>query len=294
MAVQESNVLRVDGVSALRHLVNSIFGFWEGTRKLMAVYTAYFDDSGHENQKYLVCAGHVIDVEEPEKFDRGWLEAISPLTFLHTKDFVGGYGQYAEWKGRGPEKREILCRAAKFIGQKAFQTFSVVLAMDDYERLNRESAFSESLARPFALCARFASVQLQDWNRQNERIKMVFEQREEGEGDVVDIFARDGLPRPSFEEKKLTPLQAADLLAWAYDSKYSRPDAYQRIGREIIGEIPAALHTHDFISYPDLVRITKRVAGIAGFDIPERPPAKPIAFHNARKRDRLPYKRPKP
>ena len=259
----------------------------------MAIYTAYFDDSGHEDRDYLVCAGHVIDVEEPEQFDNGWLEAIAPLPNLHTKDFVGGYGEYAAWKGRGKEKHEILCRAANFVGQKAFQTFSVVLSMEDYERLNKEYAFSESIARPFALCARFASVQLQHWNRQSERIKMVFEARPEGEGDVVDIFARDGLPRPSFEDKKLTPLQAADLLAWAYDSRYSRPDSYRRIGHDIIGEISAALHTHDLISYPDLVRLTKQVTGVAGFEIPRRPADKPIAFHNARKRDRLMYKRPR-
>jgi hypothetical protein len=273
-----------------QHLVNSISGVWGSGKKLMALYTGYFDDSGSECNEYLSCCGLVIDVERPEVLDAAWLEAINPLQQLHTADLVSGNGAFMEWKGRYEEKSLLLMKAAKTISALSFQTFSSVIAMEDYRAVDKELAFSEFLAYPFALCARFCDIQLRRWAKRNDIqdvIEIVFEQRT-GSGEVVEVFTRDGIPIPSFKSKSLTPLQAADLLAWLQNGKLAKSDNYARVdGNGVIAEISATLHTHDLVSRTELLAICRRMKTIAGVVVPDRKDlSKPVAFHSSKKRNR--------
>jgi len=46
----------------------------------MAMYSAYFDESGHpDDSRYLVVAGAVADVDQWVHFEREWISALAPL-----------------------------------------------------------------------------------------------------------------------------------------------------------------------------------------------------------------------
>jgi Protein of unknown function (DUF3800) len=286
----ESCVLvRTDGglYSPLKHLVHSIWGYWSGGRKLMAFYTGYFDESGHEAADIFVIGGLVLDVEDPSIFESEWRTAISPLTFLHTADFIGGHGKFEKWNYLGLDgKRALLERAAQVIAKHSFQTFSVSLDMDAYKRINDERIFAEAIGKPYSLCARFASVQMRHWSQPNsipERVKLVFEKRQGFQGEIASVFERDNLDVPAFEGKEVLPLQAADLIAWLYQGKITKSKRFDQM-KSVYRQLPRILHTHDSLGYRKLLEISQRVPRNIVHTRAERDA--PVVFHSDPKRVR--------
>jgi hypothetical protein len=276
-----------EGYSAFQHLVLGLHNAWGKHQKLMAIYSAYFDESGHETSDIFGCGGLVIDAEDPLAFDSAWKQAIHPLTYLHTADFIAGRKDFSEWHGKTSEKIDILSRAVKIISDVSFQTLSCVLLMDDYRRADQKIHFSESIAYPFALCARFCSVQVNHWAARNSipgPVKLYFEDRPEGLGEVMEVFKRDEIPTPNFESKTTLPTQAADLIAWASCAKVLNSPAWSYY-KEAFSGLPACLHTHDIISYDTLLQIARNARNISGLEIPFRPSANDVfAFHSSGKR----------
>jgi Protein of unknown function (DUF3800) len=259
---------------------------------LFTDYTGYFDDSGHETRDFLVCGGLVIDVSDPHVFENDWHQAIAPLPYLHTTDYIAGDRDFKAWKNTGLTlKRELLSRAAGIIAKHALQMFSAALVMVDYRRINDETVFSEVVAHPFTLCARFASVQVGHWAKfhaMNERIKLVFEQRK-GKGDIDAVFERDGLELPSFESKNVCALQAADLIAWTYQGKATNSLNYERIGKSIDSILIKSLHTLDTIRYQDMQRILR--LGTQGQDMRRSAMVQQVAFEPTPKNVRSKFRR---
>jgi hypothetical protein len=261
-----------DYANGMSHYIKSIWSWWRGEpRKLMAMftdYTGYFDDSGHETSNFLVCGGLVLDVSDPNAFENDWHQAIAPLPYLHTTDYIAGDRDFKDWKNAGLAlKCHLLKKAARVIAKHALQTFSATLVMADYERINDEMVFSEVIAHPFSYCARFAAVQVSHWAKfhaMNERIKLIFERRT-GQGEVDAVFERDKIEPPSFEGKNVCGLQAADLVAWIYQGKAANSVNYNRIGKVVAQELVSSLHVNDILGYQDMCRTLR--LGIQGEDM---------------------------
>jgi len=283
------------------YYVRSVWSWWRGERrKLMALftdYTGYFDESGHETHDFLVCGGLILDVGDAYKenaFETEWHEAIAPLPYLHTTDYIAGNGDFKAHKNTGLYgKRILLTKAARVISKYALQTFSAALTMSDYRRINDETVFSEVVAYPFSYCARFASVQVRHWAKahaMNERIKLIFECRAEGEGEVKDVFKRDRVDPPWFADKNVSGLQAADLIAWTYQGKATNSLNYGRIGKDVEGSLIASLHTPDTICYQDMRRTLR--LGVRGEDMTRTVMKSGIAFRQTPKNTRSKFKKP--
>jgi hypothetical protein len=59
----------------------------------MAMYSAYFDESGHpDDSAYVVVAGAIADVDQWVHFEREWKEALAPLntSVFHAVDLEAG------------------------------------------------------------------------------------------------------------------------------------------------------------------------------------------------------------
>jgi hypothetical protein len=257
----------------------------------MALYTGYFDESGHESADLLLLGGLVIDVENIREFDAAWLTAIAPLPALHMKDLVTGNAEYFVWKGRYEEKAAIVSAVAEVISRFSHQTFSAALWMEDYVRANLELKISEAAGHPFAVCARLADVQLNQWARRHkvtDRIKIVFEKRPSGMGETVDSFQRDELPVPAWEGKEVCALQAADYIAWMRNGKIRKSKNYERFAGS---EPSSVLHTHDWFGYNDIMDIAGRIAEINSRPIPLRSDDTQVVYHDKPKRVRVPFRR---
>jgi Protein of unknown function (DUF3800) len=273
----------------LKHLVNSLG--WSGTPKRMAFYSGYFDESGGENTPIFVLAGFVMDVEDPAPFERQWTDAISPLSWLHTSEFMAGRNEFYQWNHLGLNgKGRVLQSTAKVIAQHATQTFSIALGMEAYRSFDREYVFSEAIAHPYSLCARFASVQVGQWSRAHgmaNRIRMVFDARStEDKIETISVFDRDGLPNPVFEDTQNAAMQAADLLAWLYHVKINKTQRYAQLSH-VYAELNQSLHTHDVLDEATFERISDQQQK----KIPKRSDMTgKVRFHNDLDRSRKGFK----
>ena len=69
--------------SHIEHLARSLWlGRFDWSNR-MAMYSAFFDESGHpDDGTYLVVAGCVADVEQWVHFEREWKDALSPWALM--------------------------------------------------------------------------------------------------------------------------------------------------------------------------------------------------------------------
>jgi hypothetical protein len=222
----------------------------------MAFYSGYFDESGHETNPLFVFGGLVLDIEDPREFESDWKAAINPLPMLHTSQFLTGGEGFEQWNGKGLVwKQSLLQRAAKVIARHALGTFSTALSMDSFRTISNEGvgddpSFDRAVAYPYALCARFSTVQIRHWSLPNgisERVKIVLENRnDEDVREVTRVFLRDKLDIPTFEDKSVLPLQAADLIAVMCARKIMQKPNFIQV-QPAYEELYQILHTKDFL-----------------------------------------------
>lgn len=94
----------------------------------MAMYSAYFDESGHPNNgTFMVVAGCVAEVDQWVHFEREWLEALAPLdtNIFHTNEFENRNPPFDKLTSREADDLfdklvGIICRRVKRIFPKFF------------------------------------------------------------------------------------------------------------------------------------------------------------------------------
>jgi Protein of unknown function (DUF3800) len=218
----------------------------------MAFYTGYFDESESEAGPFFVFGGLVLDVEAKQEFEREWKAAIQPLPMLHTSPFLAGGKGFEHWNSNGLTwKQELLKKAACVVEKHALWTFAIALDMDSFRDLSARENFDEFVAYPYALCARYSAVLVhRHWSERNgipERVKLVFEDRsKEDVKEVVRVFSRDQLDIPSFEDKTVLPLQAADLIAVIHARKIMRKPSFSQV-EPVYGELNQMLHSTEYL-----------------------------------------------
>jgi len=287
--------------SPLYHLACSVPSFWKGHRKLMGIYTGYFDESGDEEQPDFVMGGIVLDAENAADFDRDWRNAIKELPvlngqpFLHTADFVSGNRQYdPDWKGRYDDKLMILSSAARVINRHSVQVITSALDMEDYREFDARWKLSEAVGHPYAVAAQIAFEHMTLWAKRNSvltPIKMVLEDRD-GIGDVIEMFKIMGHPLPSAESKGLPQLQAADYVAWMRLKRYHPSSPYERV-KASWNEINKWLYIDQPYGLSELIRVVLRLSDQhPDISFPQRDDDRTvITYNNNRKRPRRPFKR---
>jgi hypothetical protein len=270
----------------------------------MGIYTGYFDESSHEDDRYLVMGGIILDADNAADFDSEWRSAIKLLPllngepFLHTADFVSGNEQYrADWKGRYDEKRAILSDAARVIGRHSLQVISCVLYMEDYRALDSIFKLSETLGHPYTMATRVAYQHMQAWAARNsitDPIKMVLEARN-GTGDLVEMFRINGHPIPSAEGKGLPQLQAADYIAWMRLKRYWPNPSYEQV-KASWSEINQVLYTDQTFGCSDMISTLRKAAEQhPDIPFPRRTDDLTLVTYNSNfKSPRRPFNRPAP
>ncbi len=179
--------------------------------------TLYCDVSGKE--KALVTAGFVSTVDEWRLFDRKWTELLQEFGVerFHMREFAHSVGQFAEWKGC-EDRRKSFC--SKLIDQICDHTkywLGACVLLEDYRKVDAEYQLHEQFW-PITLSGRACIDLAEDWRQAQHRgsdpIKWVFEHGDEHWGQLSERIYQDTGVRPLPGSKDLTPLQAADLVAW--------------------------------------------------------------------------------
>jgi Protein of unknown function (DUF3800) len=183
---------------------------------IMTEYAAYFDDSGHpDDRELVVVAGFIAKEEQWLIFEREWKAIIKPLGIrvFHMVDFESS----AKWSRS--EKDVILNKLISLIRTRTGFHISNAVLMNDYRKINGEYVLEEAIGTPYALTGRTVAKDINSWKRhylkKHDHLLVFFEDGTKHKGDFMEAMKRDKLPCPAFVDKKeAVSVQAADLFAW--------------------------------------------------------------------------------
>jgi hypothetical protein len=224
------------GYSPLVHLAKSIWlsGFSEDNLFVMLHdLTAYFDDAGGADHGFTVVSGWVSTVANWKRFDIDWrlLLAHYDLPYFSMKECAQFKGPFDKWEGINQGTRSSFLRdAADVIKSYVLYGFGSVIQHKEFDAVNRRYTLKEYVGSPYALAGRICTKHVRRWGLKNgyERWKLafVFDKGTPKSGTLAKLMEREGLGNPIFlspldtfhegklVQKGLTPLQAADFLAY--------------------------------------------------------------------------------
>jgi hypothetical protein len=182
---------------------------------------SYFDDSSDEKMAAYVCAGGILEDEfKIAALEARWHEATKTLRKpFRSAECEAQRGQFATWK-----KKDCDALMAKLVGLMSdgflsVGAFGTVIPIPLYK-----SFFPNSRREaPYLLAVRLTIIEMARLaSRNKERIQLWFE---EGpyQGKIAEAYRglkhhkswkeRESLDQISFGDKRMIPLQAADLVA---------------------------------------------------------------------------------
>lgn len=217
--------------NAFEHLCRSIIPNQNGKR-LMAMFTVYFDESGtHSESKAVVVAGYIATVEQWDEFEREWRAMLDAehLTMFHRKDLENFRGEFQEKYGWDPTRRERVVKLAQGIIKRRVNVgFCSAVLKRDYDEIVTGEMRKYYGRHYYTFCINDALRLVSNWIRKFSRtdpIHYVFEAGAEGRGEVDARFEeinsdeklRDLYKLASWtfaDKRNLVQLQAADVIAY--------------------------------------------------------------------------------
>jgi len=232
--------------------------------------TAYFDES--ESGQVLTLAGYLASVQQWSRFQREWKKALAEfqLPYFHMREYAHSKKAFAGWE-RDPRRDPLMKRLTWVIKSTVSHAFGIVIRIDEYDKyMTTDLEFPGR--SPYFLChytcyglilKHCAKRGLQD------DIAIVFDETAESKAHAEGIHGAYQKMRKAPEEapngnqlvslsfaddKKLTPLQAADLFAYEVN-KYYR--GYQRKSLASLADIQHSIVVWDqknLPAYADKIR----------------------------------------
>jgi hypothetical protein len=187
----------------------------------MAMYTAYFDESGSPDEgKALVVAGYVASVEQWLKFDDEWREALARerVKRFHMRDFAHSKREFESWQGDQKRRTAFIKTLVKIIRANVRKSFSQAVILEDYNKVNEKYLLAEQLLLPYPLCAFACARAVNSWAKDHGYIDPVLHIYEDGathKKQFKRLMEYQEYPDPIFGTKDdYVAFQAADLVVW--------------------------------------------------------------------------------
>lgn len=202
----------------------------------MAMFTAYFDASGHPDDKgkakSLWVAGFVSTVQKWAKLEHAWpmlLKEYDIPSPLHMTDFIARQGRYRKWKGNKAAQEDFRCAAARILKLHIHKPFAAGVVIPDLRRMFDEYDVPETEPRqPYAWCALQVCDRLFEWAqnrvragvlRGSNQLEIVFEDGDKHQGDFAKAFWAKHRKAVNFRmnvDKAWVPFQACDFFGWEF------------------------------------------------------------------------------
>lgn len=189
-------------------------------RRLLLVLKAFIDESGKTEPPVFVMAGFLARAEQWAAFNDEWravLDEPHPIEAFHMVD--------SEWTG----DRKRLGKLIDVIRRHVITGIAVTVFHDDYEAIFK-GRVAKRMDRPYFLMYHSIMTLAMEWEIENgmdEPIDFIFDEQH-GESDYLqsiftrikemappEIQRRFGSRPIHADDKKVLPLQAADILAWS-------------------------------------------------------------------------------
>lgn len=200
----------------------------ERDRQLIMVMKAYIDDSGKDDPPVYVLAGFIARAEQWVGFTDEWADALSRASLSHFKmqDAWTFGGEFKGWPFA--ERDALLRKLAKIVRRHVLAAISARVAHDDYREVF-EGQVTPFIDRAYLFLywnVMYSAFQWQIDNNFNEPIDFVYDEQVY-DADIVNLHFSPFLstaPKPfrsrignrpvHADDKRVLPLQAADMYAW--------------------------------------------------------------------------------
>lgn len=218
------------------------------TKGCLVVLVAYFDESGAKDTPVMTMAGYMADERRWKRFEREWAKGLNEYgaKYLHMREYAQSKGEFNGW----PEwKRVALMQKLTWVirSNVMYMTASAVVC-SDYKATVGSIDPSDTRRSPFWLCylSCISSILLYCQKETiTDDVALVFDENSESSKHAIGFFTafkdyeaipnRSQLVSLSFaDDKKITPLQAADLLAYEFN-KYHR--GFKRKPLKLLGGV---------------------------------------------------------
>lgn len=207
--------------SPVQHLAMSLhLGRWKNGNLMIG--TAYFDASGKKESQVLVVAGFLSPIYQWLKFERDWKFCLAwyGVSALHMKYYAHSAGDFESWKGNESLRKRFLGDLIRIIKDHVDNSFAVAVHMQDYEEADVQYCLRE-WAHPYALAGAHCIGMVKAWAEKFDHnfslLDYVFENGDEGKGNLFDLSSRHLSIDPIFKPKEWSvAFQAADLIAYEH------------------------------------------------------------------------------
>jgi hypothetical protein len=194
----------------------------------MAMYSAFFDDSGtHTESKVAVAACFISDKARWTRFDEQWRALLEAENFdsFHYSDFLAGQQAFRGWSKT--RRARVMNQIIEIATAGTWEGYVTAVIKSDYDRIIRAKLREKVGKHPytFAVQACMALMRARLPQPAGIRIRYVFDQMPKGHGEIDAMFS-DLMHDPNgnyfgigegswvFQSKKISyPLQVADILA---------------------------------------------------------------------------------
>ncbi len=196
----------------------------------MAICIGYFE-AHQSGERVFTVAGYVASKARWRFLDERWPRALRAegLSSFNGQQFVRGSGGFSTgWVDNEARRSRLLASLARVTQQHVLGGFSCSVRLDDYEALNRERRFAETVSGPYGICAACVMVRVQEWmakHHPDDLTLAVFEEGDVDHREIRRILKAEGLnrgepaqvwPRQWVDERGrqrfLRPFEACDLL----------------------------------------------------------------------------------
>ena len=218
--------------SAFEHFCSTLP---KGSNPLMAMWTAYFDDSGtHKDSSVAVAACLLSDYRRWARVDQEWHDAANDerdgFDVFHMNYFHSGQKEFWNWDA--DKKNRVLGNLIEIIGKNVLFATTTAVVKDDYDRLVAGKLREKLGDNHYTFAVQACLYDIQRYrviiHMGSQEIQYIFDQMTKGKHEIVDVFEdvwvrglgeHFGIEAPSsglaFQDKRrFLPLQPTDILAW--------------------------------------------------------------------------------
>ena len=243
--------------------------------------TCYFDGSGSKGgTKAYSVAGYVSTVDRWITFNEKWAALLKrhDLPYFHMKEFAPSVKHFKDWKGKEAKRGAFLEQLVNITRRYVLHSFSVTLRLDLYEVANEFYPLKKKRVVPLLLTGGGCISKALYWRRNKKRTKepiAFYFEKDENDWGILKQWANDHgypcesapkIPDPSKPlDFPLTPLQAADFVAWEQRKLYDDVviNGLERVRHSLKGlmTIPHhwdAFETRDFTNFAIANKIEPR------------------------------------
>jgi hypothetical protein len=221
-----------DGLEQVREALQAGFG------ELVVVLNSYYlycDAAGGQDHGFIVVAGWLSTFEKWNVLVSEWnrdLLACFDVPYFHMKEFAQSTGPFASWKGDETKRARFMERAAGIIGNNVERGLSCIVPFEDFRKVNELYHLDEAVGVPYSLAGRTCVARTSIVIGRDKEAHYVFEDGDEGKGQLLRVMDRDGYSSPIFRPSRdrigkdgqkirgVVPLQTADFAAYEMRKVY--------------------------------------------------------------------------